>query len=79
MKKKEKVKQKWSGSGVRDTIKTNVESVNKNWIQTWGPVMRWKIWVEIDTILYSKLNRLLGAMDVKPAEWISALGRDFAI
>ena len=40
MKKEEKTKQKRSGRGVGDTIKMNVGSVNKNWIQTRGPVVR---------------------------------------
>ena len=31
MKKKEKIKQKWGWSGVGDTIKMNVGSVDKNW------------------------------------------------
>ena len=30
MKKEEKIKQKQGGSGVGDTVKMNVESVNKN-------------------------------------------------
>ena len=32
MKKEEKIKQKQGGSGVVDTIKMNVWSVDKNWI-----------------------------------------------
>ena len=81
MKKEEKIKQKRGGSGVGDTIKRNVGSVNKNWIEKWGPRISWKIWVEIDiySILYSKLNRLLGVMAVKPTEWIIALGGDWGV
>ena len=40
MKKENNIKQKRGGSGVGDTIKMNVGSVNKNWIQTRGPVVR---------------------------------------
>ena len=40
MKKEEKIEQKQGGSGKGDTIKMNVGSVNKNWIQTWGPMVK---------------------------------------
>ena len=42
MKKEEKIKQKRGGSGIGDTIKMKVRSVNKNWIQTRVPVVSLK-------------------------------------
>ena len=44
---------KQGASGVGDTIKINVGSANKNWIQTWGPVVRWKIWAKTDLPFYT--------------------------
>ena len=77
-KRKRKIKQKPGGSGVGDAVKINVRSVNKNWIQTWGPVVRWKIWMEIH-ILFCTLKWLVGVMDVKPAEWNIALGKNWGV
>ena len=50
MKKEEKIKQKRGASGVGDTIKMNLRSVNENQIQAWGPVVKWKIWVEVEIL-----------------------------
>ena len=64
----EKTKEKRGGSGVGDTIKMNVGSLNENWIQTWDRGEIKNMSGNWYAILYLMHGRLLGVMGVKSAE-----------